>query len=212
MKNFTFNADAAARQDAPRSIVKSGAYIGKIIQAEMYESKQGAQMLELGFVTAESHARLGMCLVKADGEETFQVGLLQSLMGLVGAQNATHVAGKVRDRDGSIRDGFRVPTLENKTVGIVLQREDDLYQTANGEYKEYFAMRIVAFYDAVTMQTYHEKAGGKEAKKTQERIDKLIPNKISERLQSYLADKNAKEDHASNVGQSSLDNFDDVPF
>lgn len=79
----TIKADkvSAIRSETPARIFETGAYKGKILQAEQYETKNGAAMLRFYFESNDgATAWLSLCIVKSDGEEAFGMGIFQSML------------------------------------------------------------------------------------------------------------------------------------
>ena len=95
----TIKADKAAaiRSEPPARIFETGAYKGKILQAEQYETKSGAAMLRFYFESNEgATAWLSLCIVKSDGEEAFGMGIFQSMLFCSKTESVEWVEGKVR--------------------------------------------------------------------------------------------------------------------
>ena len=213
MKNFSFNREQASKQDAPRSLSANGAYVGKIVQAEFYDSNSGAQMFECVFNCEGANTKLQMCVVDKHGNDTFQVGFLQSLMGLLGLSELKSQAGKAKDlRDGTIYDTYRIPSIENKPIGILLQKEMDVYTNKNNEQKEVWNMRIISFFDAETNQTYHEKANNQPAKTIEARLAQM-KDRTTKRYDEWKRTQSNQGAYAQGYETAQADDYyDEVPF
>lgn len=188
MQPIAFNAQTAKQADAPRAISQTGKYVGGIITAEMYDTDSGAEFIELIFKDTESGslARINTCIRAKDGKETRSMGMIQALMGIVGAQQITPTKGYFTQANGEKTEGFHLPELEKKPCGMLLQRQNDIYQNRNGEMKEFWQMVIASVFDAQTGQTYHEKAAGKPAKQIEQRLARLR-DYDTKRLQDWKA-------------------------
>lgn len=209
ISELIFNKQKAIKADAPRSINTSGAYVGTIAQCEIYETEKGANMIRFAFMSQDgSLTFVPMCITGTDGTETFSMGILQAMMGILGVEKLQPVAGKVKARNGELFDGHRVPALEKKQIGMLLQRVNDVYNE-----KESYQMQCVSVFAPVSRQTYHEMAEGKEA----QAIDKRLANlhdKDSKRLQDWRASgqKQVDASYASAAAPTIDDMSEDVPF
>lgn len=213
MKVFSFNKDQASKQDAPRSISQNGAYIGKIVQAEMYETQNGAQMFEAFFKTSDGSCTIQMCVCDKEGNETYQVGYLQSLMGLLGVQKLELRTGTATNfKDNTTYETTRIPSIENKPIGVLFVKEIDCYTNKQGETKEIWNMRVVSFFDAVTKQTFHEKDANKDAKFIEARLNGLKDRK-TKRYIDWINSQQKNNAYDENHQQTKNDFLDDdIPF
>lgn len=214
MQAINFNEQSARRADSGQFITQSGGYVGTILQARMWETPKGAQMMELLFKDDDGLiVWLPMCLVSGEGKETFDMPRIQAAMGLLSKTVLNPEPAKVRRRDNQVEDGYRCKSLEKCRIGIVVQRTNDIYEV-NGEVRERHPVRLVSFFDAQTRQTYHEKADNKPAKATDQRIKNL---KESVNTKAY---EDWKKGSANNGFESpartqanSIDNLEeDIPF
>ena len=143
---LTLDTKKANSVDAPRSISKTGKYVGTIAQAEMHETQSGANMLGLVFMGEDgSTTFLNLCLTTGDGKETFNMGVLHAMMHLLEVAEIQAVPAKVKNRKGEIENGHRVPALEKKRIGLLLQRVDDVYND-----KQTYNLNVVSVFDPVT--------------------------------------------------------------
>lgn len=211
MQPIAFNAQTAKQADAPRAISQTGKYIGGILTAEMYATDSGAEFIELIFKDTESGslARINTCIRAKDGNETRSMGIIQALMGIVGAQALTPTKGYFLERDGSKREGFHLPELEKKPCGMLLQRVNDCYQNNKGEMKEFWSMAIASVFDSKTEQTYQEKATNKPAKQIEQRLARLT-DYDTKRLQDWKTQGSPSSGAAAQ--STDIEEKTDIPF
>ena len=182
LTTISLDVNKAKSVDAPRTISKSGQYIGTIAQAEMHETASGANMLGLVFVGDNgSTTFLNLCLTTGDGKETFNMGVVHAMMHLLEVAEIQAIPAKVKNRKGETEMGHRVPALEKKKIGLLLQRVDDVYND-----KQTYNLNVVSVFDPVTGKTSHETQTGKEAKQIAQRLEKLEDRK-TQRLIDWLA-------------------------
>lgn len=212
MQPIAFNAQSAKQADAPRAISQTGKYVGGIITAEIYDTDSGAEFIELIFKDTESSslARINTCIRAKDGKETRSMGIIQALMGIVGAQQLTPTKGYFTEANGEKVEGFHLPELEKKPCGMLLQRQNDIYQNRNGEMKEFWQMVIASVFDAQTGQTYHEKAANKPAKHIEQRLARLTDYN-TKRLQDWKA-QGSPSGGAPAQSSGVEDMPEDIPF
>lgn len=174
IQGLRFDENSAKRADGSDFISKTGDYIVTIKQVAAYETKMGATMLE--FALKADDGRLAfptVCIIAKDGSETFAWRQVQALMKLTGVTEAPFVAGKVYRRNGEKVDGHRVPSLEGKRIGVVLQHEDREYEV-NGEIRRSYQMNVVTFFDPETRRVAREIINGEmEAKLLDQRLATL---------------------------------------
>lgn len=133
--SFTRNDASAKSLDSGQWITTSGAYVGTITQAMVGVSDGGTQFVEIAFKDDGG----ALCfpklfLTKKDGTEVFGAKILNALMVVCGLDKVDVVEAKVYLRDKNapnglrVENGYRMPALEKKHVGIVVQRENRIYQ------------------------------------------------------------------------------------
>ena len=120
---------------------------------------------------------------------------------------------KVFERDGTTRQGYRIPELEKQRVGLLLQRENRSYLDNEGNEKSAYSLRIVTPFDPDT---------GKCASEILRGVEKAsIVNGKFENLKDRDATKNGNHtttttSTAFQPKKTSNDSFDalkeDVPF
>lgn len=211
MQPIAFNAQSAKQADAPRAISVTGKYVGGILTAEIYETDSGAEFIEFIFKDTESGslARINTCIRAKDGKETRSMGMIQALMGIVGAQQITPTKGYFTEANGEKVEGYHLPELEKKPCGMLLQRQNDIYQNKNGEMKEFWQMVIASVFDAQTGQTYHEKAANKPAKHIEQRLARLT-DYDTKRLQDWKAQGSPSS--GAPEQSTDIEEESDIPF
>lgn len=165
--HFDRNDQNAATLDGGTSITQTGAYTGTIRQASVGAGASGAQYLDFVFKSDDGrtcNARL--YVTKNDGSEAFGRKILDALLVVIGASSADVVEGKVYTRDknapGGVRvdQGYRVPAVEGKPVGMLLQRENYTYSG-----RESYRLNLLTPFDPKTRRVAKEiLAGAAEAK------------------------------------------------
>ena len=149
-------AAATASESAPR-ISETGAYVGRIVQAEQYDTRAGATMARFYFQAEDgASAWLTMCLLKTDGTEPFTMNIFHSILRCAVVSAVTATPGKVRTMSGQTADGYRMRELEGKRVGLLLQAEPREYQAQDGSIKIATDMTIRRAFDAETGRTAKE--------------------------------------------------------
>lgn len=173
--SFTRNDQSARSLDGGTHITKTGAYIGTITQAAIGMSDGGAQFLDIVFKAEDGRACFSrLFLTKRDGTESFGRKILDALLVVVGANQANVVEGKVFTRDRNapggyrVEQGYRLPAVEQKKIGLVFQRENREYQG-----KVSFQMNLLTPFDAASNKVAKEILDGSEAKLLEERLKNL---------------------------------------
>lgn len=188
---ISFDSNRAKRVDAPRSIAKTGSYIGTITQVEMSETKNGATKMDIAFLADDgSLTFLPMFLTTNEGQEAFSMGLIHAMMAILKIDGIKAVPGKVFNRNKETHDGFRVTALEKKRIGLLIQRVNDFY-----EGKETYQLNVVSVFDPETNKTAHELLEGKEATNIEKRLATLH-DRDSKRLQDYRMAQNYGSNNA----------------
>lgn len=173
--SFARNDQSARSLDGGTYITKSGAYIGKITQAAVGVSDNGAQYIEMAFKENDGRVCFSrLFLTKKDGTESFGRKILDALLVVLNVQKADVVEGKVYTRDSSaaggyrVDQGYRLPAIEGKPVGVVFQREEREYKG-----KRTYQMNFLTPFDPQTERVAKEILDGSEAKLLAERLKNL---------------------------------------
>lgn len=207
----TIKADKAAalKSETLARITETGAYIGRIVQAEQHESKNGAAMLGFYFETNEGQtAWLSLCVIKGDGEESFGMGIFHSMMTVAKVDAVEWTPGKYRNMQGEKVDGHRGRAIEGKPIGLLLEREEREY-TRNGEVKIGFDMVIRRAFDPATGLTVKEMEANETTPKVIQNMLQILRDKPKpvRKLQGQAA---ASSSPASMPPDPPVD--DDMPF
>jgi hypothetical protein len=124
-------------------------------------------------------------------------------MGLLNIQTCEPKPMKVYQPNGSSTDGYRIPAVEKKTIGVLLQyqeeKDQDGYAKLNEKGYARYQMVCKAFFDPKTRQTYSEKKDGKPAK----RIDYLL-TKLQDEHAPIKSDSFESEPHQASVQTAPL--------
>ena len=171
--HFDRNDSNAATLDGGTSITQTGAYTGTIRQASVGAGASGAQYLDFVFKSDDGRTcNVRLYVTKNDGSEAFGRKILDALLVVIGASSADVVEGKVYTRDksapGGVRvdQGYRVPAVEGKPVGMLLQRENYTYSG-----RESYRLNLLTPFDPKTRRVAKEiLAGAAEAKLLDQRI------------------------------------------
>lgn len=187
MTTYKLNPETVKQADAPRTerIDTTGAYTGVITLAKQIVAGSGTEGIEFTFQADDGRVAnwLRLYTRKADGTETFGMGLLMSAMTCLKLREISTETVTIEEWDHNAN--ARVPVdvtnfsdLCNKPIGILLQKELKDGYDKNGNPK--YAMNIAGFFDAKTRMTATEileKATKAEA------LDKKI---------KYLKDKDSR--------------------
>ena len=156
--SFTRNDASAKSLDGGQWITTSGAFIGTITQAMVGVSDSGTQFVEIAFKDDGG----ALCfpklfLAKKDGTEVFGAKILNALMVVCGLDKVDVLEAKVYLRDKNapnglrVENGYRMPALEKKHVGIVVQRENRIYQG-----KKVYQINLLTPFDPQTRKVAKE--------------------------------------------------------
>ena len=211
LTSFTTDAKRASDTDRPASISQSGCYTGVFRQVYTYQSAGGAQMVSFNFADQQSGQTCftDLCIMKKNGEAAFGMDILNAIMLCMGVQKADAVQGKARNRRGEVIDALRIKAMENRPVGIVLQKEWDTYQDQNGGLKDTYRMIIAKPFDPQTRRTASEITEGREPKILEQFVKNL---KDRDRRNSAAQSAPAAPAAPAAAPQPPLDSYDDCPF
>lgn len=206
--NFTRDATSAAKSDSPAFISESGAYAGVIRQAYTYTSLGGAQMMNFNFMDRETGAIawIDLCVTKRDGTPAFGMDLFNALLTCMGVDSCNAVQGKARNRKGEVFDAYRIKEIENRPIGLVLQKELSSYTGNDGEIHDSYRMNLFKPFDAQSHKTATEIIKGSEAKN----LDACLKNLKDRDTRSQ--NRQTASASASNATEKAVDTYDDCPF
>jgi hypothetical protein len=226
MRTYNFNENTAEKADSSSSGIRTtGAYILEIRQCAAETSPRSDSKAEwLTFVLGSQDGTkviTRLVTAKSDGSDAFGLAIFQSLMGLLNIQTCEPKPMKVYQLNGSSSDGYRIPAVEKKTVGVLLQyqeeKDQDGYAKLNEKGYARYQMVCKAFFDPKTRLTIGEKAKGITKA---ERIDKLVASLEDVRGKSPSVDSQSFESPtparasapASSAPATPASVADDIPF
>lgn len=164
---FKLDQKAADTSEAELRISETGAYVGTIVQADIYESNGGATFVRFFFRREDDGATawVQQCIFKTDGTESFGFGIFHAVMACAGITGVTTQAGKVRIPGGTIVNGHRMRELESKRVGLLLVIDPREYRDKSGAIKVATDLILKRPFEAATGRTSKEMAAGSEPKR-----------------------------------------------
>ena len=155
---FAYNQNEAVAAGVSNYVADSGAYQGRILSAEWnVSSAKQTKGIEITFETSEGLKAnyLSLWYEKADGTQLSGAKMLNAIMGCT---KVTNLSSKgVQQSDGSTK--YFCPELENKSIGLVLQKV--LYTKNDGQDGYKFEIRIP--FIPQTGKTLAEQLGNKDA-------------------------------------------------
>lgn len=170
---MTLNVKAARAVGGASFITTSGAYVGTITAARIYESKSGAEMLDIDFESNEGErAHMSMCIYDKEGKETFSRAILDSLMTVCRVRSLKAEQRRFKDRQGNEQVGYFFVDLMNKPLGLVIQAGPEEYNV-NGEVKTMIRLNLLTPFDARTRQNAAEILDQAEAKAVDAKLKNL---------------------------------------
>lgn len=204
--DFNLNTKNARAVGGSSYITASGAYIGVINTARLYETKNGAGMLSLEFESKDGEkAHISYCLYKSNGEETFARAILDALMTVCRVKTIKATQGKYKDRSGNEQSGYFFTELQKKPLGMLLQAApEEFLDNQTGTIKTIVRMNLLTPFDATTRQNAAEILDQAEAKAVDSRL-KTLKDKALKKLPMEQAAQQLDHD----VPPS---DYSDVPF
>lgn len=206
IQSFSPDQQKAASVGGSQYINKTGAYTGVISQASVKQNANGATFIDIVFKGDDGGlAFIQSCIIANNGNRTFQHDIFDALLIVLGVENAPVVQGKVYDRKGVPSDGYRIPSIEKKHVGLFLQREQRFYIDKNdGMEKESYQMNLLTPFNVQTRQIARELLTNREAK----RLDQMI-----ETVKDRAGKRIIKERLVSGYESATAETLDDnMPF
>ena len=175
------DADKARKADGGNFITQTGSYVVWIGQAAAKTAASGANLIEFTLKDVHTGALCNtrLVLTKADGSDAFGMGFLHAMMTILSIDEILVTPAKVYRRDHTTEDGFRIPNLEKKQIGVLLQRVNDVY---NGKTK--YDMQIAGLYDPKTHLTASEIINGVQ---TPAKLDAKLKNLADRNTDDYKA-------------------------
>lgn len=219
---MTLNVKAARAVGGSSFITTSGAYVGTITAARIYESKSGAEMLDIDFESNEGErAHMSMCIYDKEGKETFSRAILDSLMTVCRVRSLKAEQRRFKDRQGNEQVGYFFVDLMNKPLGLVIQAGPEEYNV-NGEVKTMIRLNLLTPFDAHSRQNAAEILDQAEAKAVDAKLKNLkdkplkkIALRASNGFESAPAPRGGYEAAPAPIPQAApAGDFspDDIPF
>ncbi|HEX7766303.1 MAG TPA: hypothetical protein VF443_06280 [Nitrospira sp.] len=174
--DYTYDEEAAGHaDDFANRIDENGPYIGQFTRVEEIVSantRTKGMRFEFEVPNGGGKAQFSLYTEKEDGTRIFGFNLVQAMMSLLNLRGLKAQPGKVmqfdEDQGRSVEvDGTRYPELENKDIGVILQKE--LYTKNDG--KDGYRMNLATVFDPVSKLTASEK---KERKAKPEKVERII--------------------------------------
>lgn len=170
---MTLDVKAARTVGGTSFITTSGAYTGIITAARIYESKSGAEMLDIDFETLElERAHMSMCIYDKSGKATFSRAILDSLMTVCRVRSLKAEQRRFKDRQGAEQVGYFFVDLMGKPLGMLIQAAPEEYDI-NGEIKTMIRLNLLTPFDARTRQNAAEILDQAEAKAVDAKLKNL---------------------------------------
>lgn len=149
MSDFELDTEQARKADSTGRISENGGYKGEILSAWKDFSKADTQGFFIKFKTDDGQTQVFTLWVKnAKGEKLSSDKIVHKLMTCVALRSLTSKQGTVAIYDydqkkdiNQIKEVY--PDLVGKKVGLLLERENELY-TSSGQDKESYKMQIFA--------------------------------------------------------------------
>jgi len=189
---FAYNQNEAVAAGVSNYVADSGAYQGRILSVEWTVAKTSTKGVEITFETAEGLKAnyLSLWYEKADGTQLSGAKMLNAIMGCT---KVTNLSSKgVNQPDSSTK--YFCPELENKSIGLVLQKV--LYTKNDGQDGYKFEIRIP--FIPQTGKTLAEQLGNKDAL-TINNILKSLTDK-DDRQQGGQQQSSSNQDQPINFG------------
>lgn len=170
---MTLNVKAARSVGGASFITTSGAYVGMITAARLYESQSGSEMLGIDFESNEGErAHIQMCLFNKKGEETFNRAIVDSLMTVCRLRSLKAEQRRFKDRQGNEQLGYFFVDLMNKPIGLLIQAGPEEYDE-KGEIKTMIRLNLLTPFDPRTRQNAAEILDQAEAKAVDAKLKNL---------------------------------------
>lgn len=201
---FSLDVKSACEVGGASFITTSGAYVGIITSARTYESRNGAQMLDIDFESNENErAHISMCIYDKEGNKTFLRKILDSVMYICKAKNFRAEQRRYKDRQGREQSGYFLVDIMNKPVGLVIQAGPEEYNV-NGEIKTMIRLSLLTPFDPQTRKTANELNKNLDAKA----VDAKLKNLKDKPLKKLPQTQTVQQFEQSPASAS----YDDIPF
>lgn len=219
ISSIVYDQSAALASEDPQRINQSGAYVGVIDQADMFDTKNGATMARFRFTvtTTGQVCWMTLCLRTSSGDTPFTFGIFQSLMSILGLTTVTPKQAKIKNPKGEVVMGYRMDELMRKPIGFVLQVEPREYVNKGGEVKISTDMTIRRVFRASDKKTAKEILKNLEASQVEADLKYIAEHpkevrKLSGQPASSEPPAAAYAADATQAAPSPAAEPDDVPF
>lgn len=219
MREYKLNASSAKAADILNGrITETGKYIGTFTRAEAVTAKTGTEGIEFSFTSGDGLSAdfLTAWTYSATGEEYSGLKLINAIMTCMKLRGITATKKPIEKYVKDMRskqwvDAIVYPELENRPIGVILQREE--YKNASEEVKNKF--NIILAFDPATSLTASEILNGIKNPAIVDRAlptikDKVLPGSTS--AGSTYPFQPAKQSSAPVPAQGFDDFDDDIPF
>ena len=194
--DYSYDEEAAGHaDDFANRIDENAAYIGQFKRVqEIVSANTGTKGIQFEFeAPGGGKAQFSLYTEKEDGTRIFGFNLVQAMMTVLGLRGLKGQPGKVMQYDAdegkSVEvDGIRYPDLEEKNIGVVLQKE--LYTKNDG--KDGWRMNLATVFHPTSKLTASEI---KEKKAKSEKLERILRG---------LKTKDSRKKVAAEPGQPSV--------
>ena len=228
--SYKCNEENALREMS-NNIRHTGKYIGTISQCEVGESQGGATFIEFAFVTSRYTEKVGEVvknevkgtkvdfirtyITDREGKPIFSTFILDQTMSILGVKEAPIMPSTVFNRDKTRREGYRMPDIEKKEIGYLIEAFYEPYTDSNGMERQATRLRIISAFDPKTGKTAEEKANGKDANAIDTKLNSLKDGLVREARGNGNSNQgwqgNAKPVQATTYGATAVKHKEPVP-
>ncbi len=174
LTNYKLNAKDARNVGNGSYISQSGAYLGTIRQAWVYDTKNGATMLDLTFETTENAiANINMCIFDRTQKPTFQKNILDALMTVFRIKEIQPVQSKIRNRKGEEDTGYIIPEFQRKPIGMLLQLAPEEFIASDNSIKIANRINLLTPFDAQSKRNAKEILDNEDAQAVERALKTL---------------------------------------
>lgn len=221
MTTYKLNTEAAKSADAPRNnrITETGAYKGVFTLAKRIVANSGTEGMEFTFQAEDGAVAnwLRLYTQKADGTETFGMGMLMAAMTCLKVREITSTVITIEewDRNANAKVPVEVENFDslcNKPIGILIQKELKDGTLSDGSPK--FSLQIAGFFEAATGLTATDILEKRPAGSLETKL-KYLKDKDSRTAGGYdggFSEPVSKTAHVSSSGAGFDDLESDIPF
>lgn len=153
MSGFQFSRDRAMKADDCGYVLAGGVFVGCVTKMTSFSNDTGSGGVEISLetITGQKVNRIRVYTQNKDRSENFAKSKIDSLLGILGIDNAP----AVRDSDGNIE----FPAVYNRRIAFALQREN--FWRTDGS--KGFKFNLLHFFFADSKKTFKEHHDGAPA-------------------------------------------------